>query len=33
MAIKENKLDMKYIQIFPAPTVGAKRNIGKRLQY
>ena len=33
MAIKENKLDIKYIQIFLVPTEGAAENIGKGLHY
>ena len=33
MAIKENKLDIKYFQIFLVPTGGAAENIGKGLHY
>ena len=33
LAIIENKWDIKYIQILPAPTEGATENIGDGLNF
>ena len=33
VAIKENKWDVKYIEILPAPTEGATKYIGEGLHY